>query len=115
MLVVWLIMWIIWLSQEGGKLKFEQNKSNKICYFIDNFNLPVNAKLRLEKDQGPPSGLQVEHRLRPIHSYGTEVFIPQGLFFSFFCSFKTLSSEYLKKKFTPSEETLSTKCLAQNI
>ncbi|XP_068694045.1 uncharacterized protein [Montipora foliosa] len=57
---------------EGGKLKFEQNKSNKICYFIDNFNLPVNAKLGLEKDYGHPSGLQVEYRLKPIHSHGTE-------------------------------------------
>ncbi|XP_068739102.1 uncharacterized protein [Montipora capricornis] len=54
---------------EGGKQKVKQNKSNKICYFIDDFNLPVNTMLRLEKDYGPPP---LEYRLRPFHSYGTE-------------------------------------------
>ncbi|XP_068688929.1 uncharacterized protein [Montipora foliosa] len=53
---------------EGGKLKLEQNKSNKTCFFIDEFNLPVNTMLRLEKDYGT----SMQYRLRPFHSCGTE-------------------------------------------
>ncbi|XP_068691125.1 uncharacterized protein [Montipora foliosa] len=48
--------------------KFDQNKSDKLCYFIDDLNLPVNTMLRLEKYYEPP----LVYRLRPFHSYKTE-------------------------------------------
>ena len=76
-------MSIIWLCpQEGGKLKFERKKSNKICYFIDDFNLPVNTMVRLKKDYGP----SLEYRLVPVDNSGTEVYNEGDLFFSRFFS-----------------------------
>ncbi|XP_068739107.1 uncharacterized protein [Montipora capricornis] len=54
------------LPTEGRK--FDQNKSDKLCYFIDDLNLPVNTMLRLEKYYEPP----LEYRLRPFHTYETE-------------------------------------------
>ena len=59
--------------QEGGRVKLEQRKSTRICYYIDNFSLPANTKLRLQKERVVPSRLKAEYRLRPIHSYEIEV------------------------------------------
>ncbi|XP_068741446.1 uncharacterized protein [Montipora capricornis] len=58
---------------EGGRVKLEQRKSTRICYYIDNLNLPANTKLRLQKERVVPSRVKAEYRLRPIHSYEIEV------------------------------------------
>ena len=60
-------MYIIFLCfQEGGKVKHVQK-----IYFIDDFNLPANTNLRLEKEDGT----QAEYRLKPIHSNELEVHV----------------------------------------
>ncbi|XP_068739108.1 uncharacterized protein [Montipora capricornis] len=54
---------------EGGKGKREQK-----IYYIDDFNLPANTNLRLEKEDDA----QAKYRLRSIQSYELEEFLSPG-------------------------------------
>ena len=72
MLAIRLIMYIIWLCfQEGEKVKREQKYSNRIHCYIDDFNMPANTNLRLDKEDGAQAG----YRLRSIQSYELEVYV----------------------------------------
>ncbi|XP_068688927.1 uncharacterized protein [Montipora foliosa] len=53
---------------ESGKVKLEQKNSNRIRCYIDDFNMPANTNLRLEKEDGA----QAKYRLRSIHSYDSK-------------------------------------------
>ena len=66
------MMYVVWLClQEGGKVKRDQKYSNSIHCYIDDFNMPGNTNLRLDKEDGTQAG----YRLRSIQSYELEVHV----------------------------------------
>lgn len=64
-----------------------ENKFNKVCYYIDGWNLPADCKLELDQvvqnNDKVSQGSQAQYRLKPAEGYEPQVLIVSIIFF--FC------------------------------
>ena len=64
-------------SQAGARLRGVECQFNKVCRFIDGWNLPRDCKLKLEQvseeDRMVLPGLQAQYRLKPAEDYEQQV------------------------------------------
>jgi len=68
--------------QVGARLRGEENKFNKVCCFIDAWNLTKNSELKLEQVWMWLPGSEAQYRLKPAEGYEVQVCIYQN-FLSF--------------------------------
>lgn len=59
--------------QEGGRIKEEEKEVRRLCYYIDEWNLHADCKLKLERVVQDESQ-EHRYRLKPTKVYEKQVF-----------------------------------------